>query len=118
MGRLPPAGLHPLSVPPSTAGPAPALPRSILCVTHNSPTRWRGMASGPFKPIAHPVETQRGLCTGHLGTGPRHVSLTPALTTSQTLAHGHRRRGAQLGHREDLRQVYHSPGEEPDLPGD
>lgn len=105
-GRSGLAGQDPLPVPLSTTRPASALPRSILCVAHNSPARWHGVASSPFKPIAHPVETQQGLWAGHLGTGPRHVLLTPALTTSQSPAHGHRQRGVQLAHQEDLRQVY------------
>lgn len=39
---------------------APTLPGSILYVVHNSPARWRGAASGLFKPITHSVGPQQG----------------------------------------------------------
>ena len=42
----------------SPAAPAPL--GSILCVVHNSPARWRGVASSLFKPITHYVGPQQG----------------------------------------------------------
>lgn len=52
------AGVLPCGLP--TPGRAPAPPHSLLCAVHNSPARWRGVESSLFKPIAHPVGTQRG----------------------------------------------------------
>lgn len=47
-----------LRVCPLLSSPAP--PCSILCVVHNSPARWRGVASSLFQPITHPVGPQQG----------------------------------------------------------